>query len=55
MISFISAFVFQGQKCTEICGIDKIQVCHIIFTWLAVIKVIHFFKENLNSAAKINC
>lgn len=55
MKSFISAFMFQDQQCTEICGINKTQVCHIIFPWLALVKVINFFKENPNSAAKINC
>lgn len=55
MIPFISAFVFQSQQCTEIREIKKTQVCHIIFPWLALGKVIHFLKENLNSAAKKNC
>lgn len=45
MKSFISAFMFQDQQCTEICGINKTQVCHIIFPWLALVKVINFFKK----------
>lgn len=52
MISFISAFKFQGEQCTEICGINRTQVCHIIFPWLALVKMIHIFKENLNSAQR---